>query len=104
MSTNPNDDPGPSLPDPGARAAIESLSTRDAAEFVQHLSTLTQAGLPLPSGLRALAAEIPSRKLKATLLETAGHLESGLPLDESVRKRALVQSVGRSLLVFKGQP
>src|SRR4051812_27145259 len=53
-------------------------SSRDAAAFAEHLALLTKSGLPLPSGLRALAAEIPSRKLKATLIETADRLDSGV--------------------------
>ena len=63
---------------PGRASAV------DAAEFAEHLAGLTRSGLPLPSGLRALATELPSRRLRRTLRETADRLDLGQPLDSAV--------------------
>jgi type II secretory pathway component PulF len=56
-------------------------SARESAEFAEQLADLTRSGLPLPSGLRALAEELPSRRLRPILARTAEALERGEPLD-----------------------
>lgn len=61
-----------------------SASDAEAAEFAEHLAALTRTGLPLPSGLRSLAAELPSPRLKRPLEAMADGLERGESLDESM--------------------
>jgi type II secretory pathway component PulF len=68
-----------------ASAYLGTLSHEEARDFAQHLSGLAQAGLPLPSGLRALQAELPRGTLAKVIGELADRLESGEPLDESLR-------------------
>jgi type II secretory pathway component PulF len=57
------------------------LGPGDAAELAAGVAELAKAGLPLPAGLRALAAELPGRRLKAALGEMAARLERGEPLE-----------------------
>jgi type II secretory pathway component PulF len=59
-------------------------SVRDSADFAEQLATLTRTGLPLPSGLRALAKELPSRRLRPVLVRTAERLEQGDSLDDAM--------------------
>jgi len=55
----------------------------DEASFVfDQTSAAMRACLPLPDGLRALAAESPRRSQRVLLNELAGRLESGEPLAE----------------------
>ncbi len=56
----------------------------ESAEFVEHLVTLTRTGLPLPSGLRALASELPSKRLRHALVATADRIELGTSLDAAM--------------------
>jgi type II secretory pathway component PulF len=60
------------------------LSNLDVAEFTRHLAGLNRAGLPLPSGVRALGDELASAPLRQVLQAVAGDLEAGRPLHESV--------------------
>ena len=59
-------------------------SRAEAAEFAEHLAGLTRSGLPLPSGLRALGSELPSRRLGRDMTEMADRLERGDALDSAV--------------------
>jgi type II secretory pathway component PulF len=59
-------------------------SVRDSVDFAEQLATLTRSGLPLPSGLRALAKELPSRSLRPVLIRTAERLEHGDSLDNAM--------------------
>lgn len=59
-------------------------SEADAAEFAGHLAALARTGLPLPSGLRALAAELPTRRLRRPLGLLADRLERGDALDAAM--------------------
>ncbi len=55
--------------------------------FNQQLASLTQAGIPLERGLRELAADAGSSKMKRLIHEITDALEKGVPLDEAVEKR-----------------
>ena len=68
----------------GAAAGRGPLSERDALGLLEELQTLTRAGLPLPAGLRAAAAELESAPLRAALLGLARHLDLGLGLDAAL--------------------
>ncbi len=56
----------------------------DTAEFIKHIVSLTRTGLPLPSGMKALAEELPSKRVRAALIATSERLEKGASLDEAV--------------------
>ena len=59
-------------------------SRAEAAEFAEHLAGLTRSGLPLPSGLRALGAELPSGRLRRDMAEMADRLERGEAAEDAV--------------------
>ena len=58
------------------------LSPADTAELAAGVAQLTKAGLPLPAGLRALAEELPGRRLRAELCGMAARMERGDALEE----------------------
>ena len=70
----------------GQNAADSSpqLPSREAAALAAEVAELAKAGLPLPPGLRAMAAELPGRRLPAALREIADHLEAGAPLEAAI--------------------
>lgn len=65
-------------------ASLGRLSTAEAAELAAGLADLAKAGLPLPAGLRALAEEWPSGRLRPALLELADRVEQGVALEEAI--------------------
>jgi general secretion pathway protein F len=67
------------------------LGPGDAAELAAGVAELSKAGLPLPAGLRALAEELPGRRLRSTLCAMAARMERG----ESIE--AILGSVTESL-------
>jgi general secretion pathway protein F len=80
-------DPGWKLP----RAVFGQgrLSPEETAELTAKMADLVQAGLPLPSGLRAMADEMPrglwrGSRLAATLRQLAGELDAGASLEEAL--------------------
>lgn len=54
-----------------------SLSPDDAVVILEQADLAAQAGVPLPPGLRAMAAETGSPRLRQTLLDMAERLEAG---------------------------
>ena len=73
------------------------LSQKDVAELTAQIAGLSEAGLPLPSGLRALGREQPSRRLRRTLDSLADALDEGQSLDEALaspRNRIPVHLLG----------
>lgn len=58
----------------------------DFVAFNQQLAQLTAAGLPIERGLRLIAQEMASGRLKASVQQIAAELESGTPLGESFEK------------------
>ncbi len=66
--------------------AQERLSTTEAGEFAQHLAGLTESGLPLPEGLRALAEELPRGRLRRVVFDLARRLERGQPLEKALEE------------------
>ncbi len=73
------------------------LSPDDTARLTEHFAGLTSAGLPLASGLRALAQEQPSRRLRGVLNSLSRSLDAGEPLDV-----ALVGQNGRVPAYLRG--
>lgn len=55
--------------------------------FNQQLASITKAGIPLERGLRELANDIASRKMRKLVEEIAGELESGVGIEEAFEKR-----------------
>ena len=49
--------------------SLRKLSPEEATEFAARVAELTKAGLPLGAGLRALADELPGRRLPRVLRE-----------------------------------
>lgn len=75
----------------GDDPAPAELSEADFSDVVHRVNDVVQTGLPLAPGLRALAEEAPSRRLKRALREISDRLEAGEPLPD-----VLAQS-GRSV-------
>ncbi len=61
-----------------------TATAAESAEFAEHLAALARTGLPLVSGLRSLAAELPSRRLRLPLLGMADGIERGESLDAAL--------------------
>jgi type II secretory pathway component PulF len=55
--------------------------------FNQQLASITKAGIPLERGLRELANDIASRKMRKLVEEIAAELESGVGIEEAFEKR-----------------
>lgn len=73
---------------PAQRAAfVAPLSLADLTFFNEQLAALTKAGLPLEQGLRQLAADVGSRKLKRLLLDLANDLATGTPLPQALERQ-----------------
>jgi len=59
------------------------LSRDDTARLSDHIAGLTASGLPLSSGLRALADEQSSAQLRKTLDQLADQLDAGVSLEQA---------------------
>lgn len=57
--------------------SMQKLSPEEATEFAARVAELTKAGLPLGAGLRALADELPGRRLPRVLHNMANRLDAG---------------------------
>jgi type IV pilus assembly protein PilC len=72
---------------PARRAAyVAPLSLDDFLFFNEQIATMTKTGVPLQDGLRQLAADVGSRKLKRLLAELADELAAGTPLEQALTK------------------
>src|SRR4051812_33033202 len=60
------------------------LSRHDATQLSEQIADLTRAGLPLPSGLRALGEELPSGRLRRMLDALSHSLEEGASLEKAI--------------------
>jgi type II secretory pathway component PulF len=69
---------------PSNIASLGKLSAVEAAELAAGLAELAKAGLPLPAGLRALAEEWPTRRLRPALLGLADRVEKGASLEDAI--------------------
>lgn len=73
---------------PAQRTAfVAPLSLADLTFFNDQLAALTKAGLPLEQGLRQMASDVGSRKLKRLLLDLANDLATGLPLPQALERQ-----------------
>ncbi len=57
--------------------SLRKLSPEEATEFAARVAELTKAGLPLGAGLRAMADELPGRRLPRVLHDVADRLDAG---------------------------
>jgi type II secretory pathway component PulF len=60
------------------------LTGSEAAELSGRLAELTRSGLPLVSGLTALAEELPRGRLRRSMKALAGSLEAGVSLGDAI--------------------
>lgn len=70
-----------------APSAPKSVGRNEFLMFNQQLASLTKAGIPLERGLRELAADAGSGKMKSLITGIADDLEQGVPIDQAVEKR-----------------
>ncbi len=70
-----------------APASPKSVGRNEFLMFNEQLASLTKAGIPLERGLRELAADAGSAKMKSLISGIADDLEQGIPIDQAVEKR-----------------
>jgi type II secretory pathway component PulF len=58
------------------------IRSEDAVQILEQSALAAQAGVPLAPGLRAMAAEAPSRRTRIELNRVADRLDAGEPLPE----------------------
>src|SRR5688572_10064484 len=63
-----------------------ALNGEDFLSFNQQLTHLTTAGLPIEHGLRLIAQDMRTGRLRATVQEVASELERGTPLEQAFEK------------------
>lgn len=64
------------------------LSLDEFTFFNEQLAALAKAQMPMEEGLRQVAADVGSRKLKRLLLDIASELSAGTALDEALRRHS----------------
>lgn len=72
--------------EPGRRRG-KALDGADFQAFNQQLAHLADAGLPLERGLRLIAREMPSKKMRRTVDAVADELECGRPLEQAIEQQ-----------------
>ncbi len=65
----------------------QSVGQNEFLMFNEQLASLTKAGIPLERGLRELAADAGSAKMKSLITGIVTDLEQGIPIDQAVEKR-----------------
>ncbi|MCK4998363.1 MAG: type II secretion system F family protein, partial [Anaerohalosphaera sp.] len=68
-------------------AVSKSIGHDEFILFNEQLASLTKAGIPLEQGLRELAKDAESSKMRSLINDVASDLEKGLPIDQAVEKR-----------------
>jgi type IV pilus assembly protein PilC len=76
-----------SLRPTGRTAYVAPLSLDDMLFFNEQLAAMTKSAVPLEEGLRHLAADVGSRKLKRLLLDLATDLSTGTPLEQALERQ-----------------
>ncbi|HEV3121828.1 MAG TPA: type II secretion system F family protein [Isosphaeraceae bacterium] len=62
----------------------QTVSRQDAADFARHVARLSDAGLPLPEGLKALGSELATGSMRKVVNAVARDLEAGMSLDSAI--------------------
>jgi type II secretory pathway component PulF len=65
----------------------QALAADDFIFFNEQLAAMASAGLSLDEGLRELARDVESPRLRRVLESIAGELQRGTPLEEAIAKR-----------------
>jgi type II secretory pathway component PulF len=78
----------PRLLEPAAPSPAGRIGRGDYMLFNQQLASLAKAGVPMEQGLRQLAADVGSRRLKAAIERVADELEAGANIDEAFGRHA----------------
>lgn len=65
----------------------KSVGRNEFLMFNEQLASLTKAGIPLERGLRELAADAGSAKMKSLIMGIANDLEQGMSIDQAVEAR-----------------
>jgi len=86
LRIDPVEVPEGSAATPPDVASAASFRPGDDLLLARQLSGVTQARLPLPDAMRALAAESRGSRLRQAFLRLAGDLERGVPLDEALEQ------------------
>jgi type II secretory pathway component PulF len=76
------------IQDANRAALVAPLSLAEFTFFNEQLAAMTRAGLPLDEGLRQLAADTGSRKLKRLVLDVASDLAAGQSLPQALERQA----------------
>lgn len=69
------------------KSTMKSFGAGEFLLFNQQLESITKAAIPLEKGLRALAAEAGSPRMRNLLNEIASELEAGVPIEQAIEKR-----------------
>jgi type II secretory pathway component PulF len=64
-----------------------AISRNEFLLFNQQLASITKAGIPLERGLRELAADIGSKKMRKLVTDIADDLEGGMNIEKAFEKR-----------------
>jgi type II secretory pathway component PulF len=67
--------------------SVTPLGRSEFLLFNQQLASITKAGIPLEKGLRELANDIASSKMRRLVMDIAHELESGIRIEEAFEKR-----------------
>ncbi len=68
-------------------AAPKGIGHNEFILFNEQLASLTKAGIPLEQGLRELAHDAGSSKMRSLINDVANDLEQGLPIEKAIGKR-----------------
>ena len=68
-------------------AYVAQLSLDELQFFNEQLAAMAKSSVPLQEGLRHLAADVGSRKLKRLLLDLSADLATGTPLEQAIEKQ-----------------
>ncbi len=72
------------VPPPAPPERAERLSAGESVELGAQLSQVAKAGLPMGPGLRALAEEVPQRRLARALRLMANRLDQGMTVEAAM--------------------
>ena len=67
------------------RPVLPGLTPHEAEELAQQIATVASAGLPLETGLAALAEELPNRRLRRALQRLVEELGRGVDLETALQ-------------------
>ncbi|MBN1590153.1 MAG: type II secretion system F family protein [Pirellulales bacterium] len=82
--------------------AMRKLTPEEATEFAARVAELTKAGLPLGSGLRALADELPGGRLPRVLGNIANRMDAGDDLMDALESQGACLSSHLRGLILAG--